>query len=176
MEKKSHTLYRNATTAEQEFASPIFMVVKLTYDSGKRNPYFKFDGRNLDMPEAIDYMLKNAETQIAACGDVQKWVDARLAEMVDVPYEEDENIKPEIARAHGCEPKQLVYMKAAHEYYLAHVVFCGQNRKSYRELQQTYYDTARIFELAKQYPKSFWQTCSFEEAHDKGRHDACSLL
>ncbi len=79
MEQSSQAHYRNATTAEQEFGGPIFEVVKLAYDF-KQNPYFKFGGKLLDMPEAIEYMLKNAETQIAACGDAHKWAEARIAE------------------------------------------------------------------------------------------------
>ena len=121
-------------------------------------------------------MLKNAEAQIAACGDAHKWAEARIAETIDVPFEDDENIKPEIANAHGFEPKQLVYMKAALEYYLAHVVFCGYSRQCYKELQKLNFNVDRIFELAKKYPKSYWKACSFEEAHSKGTHDAGSLL
>ena len=175
MEQSSQARYRNATNAEQEFGGPIFQVVKLAYDF-KQNPYFKFGGKLLNMPEAIEYMLKNAETQIAACGDAHKWAEDRIEETVDVPFEEDENIKPEVARAHGFEPKPLVYMKAAHEYYLANVVFCGHPCKSYRELQATRFDVAKIFSLAQKYPRSFWQNCSFEEAHFKGQEDAVELL
>ena len=175
MEKPSQIHYRNATTAEQEFGSPIHVVVKMAYDT-KPNPYFNFDGNHFDMPEAIIYMLKNAEKQIAACGDAHKWAEARIAETVDVPFEEDENIKPEVAHAHGFEPRQLVYMKAAHEYYLAHVSFCGSSRKCFQELQQTNFDVDMIFKLAQKYSRSFWQNCSFKEAHDKGHEDAVSLL
>lgn len=175
MEEPSQTNYRNARTAAQEFGSPIQMVVKMAYDT-KINPYFNFGRNHFNMPEAITYMLKNAEKQIAACGDADKWIEARVAETVDVPFEEDENIKPEVAHAQGFEPKQLVYMKAAQEYYLAHVSFCGSQRKCFQELQQTNFGVNDISKLAKNIPSSFWQNCSFEEAHYKGQTDAVSLL
>ncbi len=167
--------YHNARTAEEEFGSPIHFVVKGAYDT-KKNPYFNFDGNHFDMPEAIIYMLKNAEKQIAACGNADKWIKARIAETVDVPFEEDENIKPEVAHAHGFEPKQLVYMKAAREYYLAHVSYCGGQRKCFQDLQQTNFGYDMIINLAQKYSSSFWQNCSFEEAHYMGQKDAVSLI
>lgn len=161
------------TKEDIEFA--IECVAKNAYD-GKRNPYFNFDGHHFDMPEAIIYMLENAESQIRACGDIQAWRAARIAETVDVPYEEDENMSPEIARAHGFEPTQLAYMKAAHEYYLAHVTFNGKPCKTYPELQKTNFDVDKIFRLARAVPREFWRSCSFEEAHRKGVEDAIPLL
>ncbi len=160
---------------EQEIQEAIFMVVKTAYDS-KRNPYFNFSGNHFDMPEAIIYMLKVAKGQIANCGSAEAWAEARVAETVDVPYEEDENISPAMARAHGFEQKQLVYMKAAHEYYLAHVVFCGHPCKTYQQLQRTRFDVDKIFSLAQRIPQSYWQACSFEEAHRRGVEEAVPLL
>ncbi len=166
---------KKTVPTEQDIHDAIFWVVKNAYDC-KQNPYFNFAGNHFDMPEAITYMLKVAKEQVTACGDAMKWANARIVETVDVPYEEDENIRPATARAHGFEPKQLVYMKAAHEYYLAHVVFCGHPCKSYPKLLKKCFDVDKIFSLAQRYPRSYWQTCSFEEAHDKGVRDAVPLL
>ena len=151
-------------------------MVKTAYDKSLLNPYFNFAGNHFDMPEAITYMLKVAKKQITDCGDAMEWANARIAETVDVPYEKDENIRPTQAHAHGFEQKQLVYMKAAHEYYLTHVVFCGNPCKSYPELLKNRFDVDKIFSLAQRYPRSYWQTCSFEEAHNNGAKDAESLL
>ena len=160
---------------EEDIKFAIELVAKIAYDS-KQNPYFDFDGHHFDMPEAIIYMLKNAESQILACGDARAWSDARIAETVDVPFEADENMSPGVARAHGFEPTQIAYMKAAHEYYLTHVTFTGKPCKTYPELQKTNFDVDKIFRLARAIPREFWGTCSFEEAHRKGLEDAVPLL
>ena len=48
MPKSAQKNFKIATSADQEFAGPIFLVVKEAYDS-KTNPYFNFDGNHFDM-------------------------------------------------------------------------------------------------------------------------------
>lgn len=150
---------------EQIVQDGVYWVIKQAYDFGD-NPYFDKNGELITIPEAIDYLLPIAEKEAfddkcnrdfqATFGD--KW----YKKIKFIAPETDPNLESAKTRQFGLSPAQVYFMKCAHEYYLAHVIM-RNSEKTFKALQASKYDIARIIDLQKKKQHLLRDGVSFSE-------------